>query len=270
MTSGTVAILTDFGDSDAYVGIMEAVMLRIGPQLRFIRLTQNVAPQDIRSASYLAATTWHWLPAGSVLLAVVDPGVGSGRQELIVEYGGHWLVCPDNGLVTLLLKLNPGARCSRLDDRIRVELLRNKPSGSNTFDGRDLFAPVAARLAVGDHEIVGLPVEPKQLPGLDVHFSPDGEATATILHADHFGNCITSIRAGMGAFEKSSLLEISFRGRKLRIPFGTTFSNVLAGEPIAYWGSTGFLEIGVRNGSASAFFGMDGGGEVQVRDCSAL
>ncbi|WP_455383516.1 SAM hydrolase/SAM-dependent halogenase family protein [Salinispira pacifica] len=278
MATDRVAILTDFGNDDAYVGIMKAVMLAIDPELRFIDLTQQVPPQNLFSAGYLAAAAWPWLPAGTVLLAVVDPGVGSSRRELVLSQGGRTLVAPDNGLATLLLELFPDASARRATDSFLAELESRKPQLSSTFDGRDLFSPLAAEIARGNRGVVAEEeVTPIRLDSLAVTRLDEPERRKAaflrfrcpVLHVDHFGNCITGIRTGIvdNDLPPDSIAHIVVHfptGRSEEVPFCSTFSEVEPGGRLAYWGSTGFLELAVRNGSYASGSLLAAGASVEV------
>ena len=284
MATGRVAILTDFGYEDCYVGVMKAVMLQIDPAIAFIDLTQLVPPQNLFSAAYLVAASWPWLPPGVVLLAVVDPGVGSSRRELILEQGGKTIVCPDNGLVTLVCELFSGAAAFRASAEYLDALSRGKPAYSRTFDGRDLFAPLAAEIARGNREVIDrTPVAPISLDGAAVDLLdpaargvPNGaalfRARCPVFHVDHFGNCITGLRVelatprghdGEHGFRTAAVRSEGWK-KRLELPFRDSFSAVPFGEPLAYWGSTGFLELAVRNGSFASRYPLFAGARVEL------
>ncbi len=265
-----VAILTDFGISDPYVGVMKSVILGISPKIRFIDLTHNVAPQNIISASYLLLSAWPYLPEGTVCLSVVDPGVGSERRELIAETGNRYLVTPDNGTVTMLAYEYPNAQYFRIGDD-RYKALTEETGASTTFHGRDLFAPVAAEIVGnGFDSVCADPIEPVLLEGLlpqpataPKGFSnePERWISANVIHIDHFGNCITSLKRTNAMIESGS--EIS----RIDVPNATRkmfsvetpaayFSAVEHGAPLAYWGSAGFLELAVREENAAREYGI--------------
>lgn len=273
MATGTVALLTDFGYEDTYVGVMKAVMLAAEPALTFIDLTHNVAPQNLVSTGYLAVTAWPWLPQGTVLLVVVDPGVGSSRRELILEEGGKMLVGPDNGLVTLLLGRFPDAQVHRVASGYLQLLHARKPRNSATFDGRDLFSPVAAELARGNRSVIGREtVDPVLLDDFAVAPLSGRRFRCPILHLDHFGNCITGISlelpgvaAALAGRAIRSVVVDDAAGRDgAELPFCKSFSGVAVGRPLAYWGSAGFLELAVRNGNYAAGTSVAAGSIVEI------
>ncbi|HUX12566.1 MAG TPA: SAM-dependent chlorinase/fluorinase, partial [Spirochaetia bacterium] len=256
------------------------VILGIEPGLTLIDLTHNVPAGNLISAGYLAATAWRWLLPRTVLLAVVDPGVGSDRGALVVEQGGKTLVCPDNGLSTLLGDLFSSCRAYRADADYLRSLLAAKPLFSHTFDGRDLFAPLAAEIARGNRSVVSRePVEPVQLADFTISLSagagdtesPALTANCAVVHTDHFGNCITALRwevarreTGGAASFRTAAVRRNGESRSVPLPLRESFSNVGPGEELAYWGSGGFLELGVRAGSYADRYALSSGARVEL------
>jgi S-adenosyl-L-methionine hydrolase (adenosine-forming) len=261
MSRPLIALLTDFGLADPYVGVMKGVMKSICPKAEFIDITHEVRPQSVADAAFLLATSRIHFPDHTVFLCVVDPGVGSDRAALAVESATHRFVAPDNGLLSLAWR--------HLDDpeaHMIVNPAYRLAEVSATFHGRDIFAPAAAHLAAG------VPIEGLGPPMPDIeHLAfarPHREGAATLIaavvHIDHFGNLITNAR--------QSDLPRSVSPTDLRITFGghqidglkTSYSFVDAGCPIAHWGSSGYLELAVRDGNAAECFGLDIGAAVQV------
>jgi S-adenosylmethionine hydrolase len=176
--SGLVTLLSDFGEADAYVGMMKGVLASVGGRdVRAVDLTHAIAPQDVRAAAFHLAHEWRWFPPGTVHVCVCDPGVGTERAILVARAGGHAFVAPDTGLLGPALAAAPGnAWIGRLDVE-RVAL----PGRSRTFHGRDVFAPAAARIAAG--------AEPASLATRAPRFErielPEGRrADSTALHGD--------------------------------------------------------------------------------------
>ena len=204
-----VAVLSDFGYEDPYVGIMKGVMLSEAPDLRVIDLGHAVRPQCISSAAYCLYSAWDYLPSGTTLLSVVDPGVGSEREELLVEVSGRTLVTPDNGTVSLLQRMFGSLHAYRASATVRAELRDRAFFLSSTFDGRDLFSPLAARMASeGISSVRGEAAQPVLLPELseppalregssaDSGAQGSGEwreLVGTVMHIDRFGNYVTNI-----------------------------------------------------------------------------
>lgn len=254
------ALLTDFGTRDAYVGIMKGVMLRVAPSLRLVDLSHEVAPQDVRAATYLLLTSYRYFPAGTVFCCVIDPGVGSARRAVAVQANGYTFVCPDNGLLTPVLQQNAAQIAVSLDNP-RYHL----PAVSATFHGRDIFAPAAAHLASGvPLEMLGSRLEPASLVQLDwPQPSRNGaDWRASVLHIDHFGNLITNL--------PGEQLEPPLESWRVHLGPLTihgiqpTFAAVAVGEPVAYVGSSGFVELAVRQGNAQRTWQVEVGDPVRL------
>jgi S-adenosylmethionine hydrolase len=271
MEPGIVALLTDFGTRDAYVGVMKAVMLARFPGLRLVDLSHEIAAHDILSGAYLLYSAWDYFPAGSAFCAVVDPGVGGPRGTLMAEEGGRYLVAPDNGLVSLLDRMKRGLSVFALDTAVVVELCPPPPgrrSGS-TFHGRDLFAPAAALCAAGQADRVRGPrLAPVLLPEVRPKIRPQGRGRGRlegcIIHVDRFGNCITSLHRSdlTGPFSSGGFVvragTFSVQG------FKATYVETEPGEALAVIGSAEFLELSVREGSAAARHGLSIGDAVWI------
>lgn len=248
-----ITLTTDFGDG-AYVAQVRGVILSVLPEARIEDVCHTVAPGDVREAAYVLEAAVPAFPEPAVHVAVVDPGVGTERRALAVAFAGRTLVGPDNGVLTPFLD---GA------DEIRV--LENRdlflPEVSATFHGRDVFAPVAARLAGGlPFARVGpvLPVEPVRLA--DLLSAGD---SGTVLHVDRFGNLVTSFPAEILARRPAAALvgpgaEVRARAR--------TFGEAGPGAPFVYEGSGGRLEVAVAGGSAAEALGWGRGTAVGFRE----
>ena len=268
-----VAVMTDFGYRDPYVGIMKAVMAEYDPSLRFIDLTQGIPPFDLRSAAYILASSWPYLPRGTVVLLVVDPGVGSARREIILEGQSKCVVAPDNGAVSLLLEQSESKlTCYRARDELLDALRGAQPAYARTFDGRDLFAPLAARIASnGAATVTGAAAAPEKLPNLRARSVPGSGETRMeghTVHIDTFGNVVTTITAGdlaaagilepahAGSGDATLQMEVETEGGWVTLPFGGTFADVEPGGPIAYIGSAGHVEAALREGDFAATYGV--------------
>ncbi len=235
-----VVLLTDFGLTDPYVGVMKGVMLHLFPTLTLVDLSHGVPPQDVRTGALFLESAWRYFSEGTVFLCVVDPGVGGPRRPMILRSAGRLFVGPDNGLLSLL------------PDGDWWEISVEEPLASRTFHGRDLFAPVAAKLAMGTEPgRLGRPVSDPQRLSLPEAFDGEGE----ILYFDGYGNAITSLR-GIDVGE----VEVADR----RLPVRLSYGAVAAGQPLALTGSTGRLELAVRNGSAQAELALEVGMSVRV------
>ncbi len=249
-----VCLLSDFGLDDHYVGALHAVLERDAPGVTRLDLGHQVPAGDIWTASYLLRCSWPHLPAQAVVLAVVDPGVGSSRRPLAVAVGARWLVAPDNGLAAAV---GPAVRVVALDWRT---MGLGEPSA--TFHGRDLFAPAAARLALGAgpaslgdeapvDSLVPCPLPEPRHVGTRIH--------GAVAHVDRFGNVVTTIPAAdvpPGAALGCGFLKVTARV--------TTYAEAEAGRPVLLIGSSGFLEVAIRDGSAAERLGLERGNAVVV------
>ncbi|HET9930517.1 MAG TPA: SAM-dependent chlorinase/fluorinase, partial [Polyangiaceae bacterium] len=245
--SRIVTLLTDFGVSDPFVGIMKGVLLRDAPELQLIDVTHAVPPQDVALAEFWLAESYRWFAPGTVHLCVVDPGVGSDRAALAAYADGHYFVAPDNGVLGAALQADAAAEVRRID----LGKLGIAPR-SNTFHGRDVFAPVAALLASGKASLRELGeawraavrerVPPKRAPD---------ELVGRVVAVDHFGNLITDLPA---KWLQGGFVRVEASGRTLEIV--ATYSEAEVGECVALVSSFETLEIAVRNGNAAVALGL--------------
>ena len=276
-----ITLLTDFGEADAFVGIMKGVILDIAPQAQLVDLSHLITPQDIKQAAYVLMTTTPFFPAGTVHLIVVDPGVGSARRPIAVETPDEYFVAPDNGVLSYVLAQEENYRVVEL-----ANPLYRLPEPSTTFHGRDIFSPAAAHLAAGvPFSDLGPVVEQPVLldpPRLRIG---SNEIEAEVLNVDHFGNLRTSIlllnweddstiNLRPLFTQKSEIVPgIRFSAAEARIVVGnltisgisTTFSDAQIGQPLAYIGSEGGLEIAINQGDAAHKFGIKSGDTVSLK-----
>jgi len=253
--SRLIAFLTDYGYADTYVAQVKAVLMRMCPTCEVLDLTHGVPPQNVRSGAYLLASATPYLPDGTIVIAVVDPGVGTARRAVAVQGLRHTYLAPDNGLLCLALRDDPPQKAVVLDNP-RYHL----PEVSATFHGRDLFAPCAAHLANGvPLEQLGTAIPPDTLQRLP-HLEPEVTSEAIRcrpLHTDHFGNVVFALRdEAFRAWRGDESAPVRVRlenasGASLELPLVRTFGEVGWGEPLAYWGSNGYLEVAVNGGSAA-------------------
>ncbi len=251
-----ITLLTDFGLADAYVGIMRGVILGINPAATVVDLTHGVPPQDIGYAAFELGTAWRYFPTGTVHVVVVDPGVGGERAAIAARVGEQFFVAPDNGVLSYVLAEGPAA-VYRLTER-RYWL----PHTSHTFHGRDVFAPVAAHLSLGvPLHALGQPHErPVTFPLPQPRRRPDGTWVAHVIHADRFGNLVTSLPASRQPLDGVRGARIA--GRQIDTVV-RAYAEAPEGALAILEGSAGYLEIAVRNGSAREKLGAGPGVEVQ-------
>jgi len=253
--SRLVALLTDYGYTDTYVAQVKAVLLRLCPTCEVLDLTHGVPPQQVRSGAYLLASATPYLPDGTVVIAVVDPGVGTERRAVAVQGVRHTYFAPDNGLLCLALRDDPPQKAVVLNNP-RYHL----PAVSATFHGRDLFASCAAHLVNGvplEQLGTAIPLDTlQQLSAIEPEFTPDA-VHCHPLHMDHFGNVVFNLhyaafRAWLGDEAAPVHLRLASAGGQLvGLPLVRTFGEVSWGEPLAYWGSNCYLEVAVNGGSAA-------------------
>ena len=244
MRKKILTLLTDFGLEDVYVGVMKGAIATINPDIYVVDLTHEIPAQNIAAARFCLLNAYAYFPENTVHVAVVDPGVGSHRRGVAIQYDRGYLVGADNGLFSGVLAKSPAIAAVELtnSDYWRV------PNPSNTFHGRDIFAPVGAHLANGiPLQKLGKAIAPDSLiqlslPKLEINAT---EITGCIQYIDRFGNLITNIPAD--AIEGKSWTVIV---KKQKISCGKTYSDVEIGETIALVGSHNWIEIAVRNGNA--------------------
>ena len=246
-----ITLLTDFGTSDSYVAEMKGVLLSDAPASTLVDISHAVPPGNIETAAYLLGRTWRHFPARTVHLVVVDPGVGTTRRAVAVGRDGHFFVAPDNGVLTPII--GPGSE---------VWTLAEPDGASPTFHGRDLFAPAAARLASGATlaQVGALVLEPPVLLASPIPQYEGKRLHGEVLHIDRYGNLVTTLTTKL--VPPYAILEAE--GQEIG-PIRRTFGDVAKGELVAYWGSSGHLEIAVRDGSAARRLGIGVGGRVTAR-----
>lgn len=256
---GIVTVLTDFGTADGYVGAVKGVLLSLGQGIRVLDLSHDIPPGDVDAGAWCLRVAAPAFPAGTVHLAVVDPGVGGVRRPVIVEIGDHLFVGPDNGLLSLV---EDETRRAWVIDPARV---RREDHVAPTFHGRDIFAPAAARLASGtDPSRMGSATDPAGLVtlGLDTGWSEQGgQALGRVVHVDRFGNLVTTLPASL--LGRSCASGGSAGGRPVLAPV-TSYDTIPGPAPAFIEGSQGLVEISVRGGSAASALGLGVGSEVRL------
>jgi S-adenosyl-L-methionine hydrolase (adenosine-forming) len=239
-----IVLFTDFGVAGPYVGQMKAVLYRDAPGVPVVDLFADAPAAMPKPSAYLLAAYAAWFPPGSILLAVVDPGVGGSRAAIVVEADDRLYVGPDNGLFELVVRRANTVRCRRISWR--------PPGLSASFHGRDLFAPVAARLARG-----ASPTD--WLDACAIERRADWpDELPEIVYIDHYGNAMTGMRAA--ALPRGARLEA---GGRLLAP-ARTFGDVPAGQAFWYENGNGVAEVAVNGGRADAELGLEIGSAVAV------
>lgn len=257
--SRIITLTSDFGTQDHYVSVMKAVMLGIAPNARFIDISHHIPAQDIMAGAWVIRNAAFEFPKGSIHLVVVDPGVGTERHPIALKINDQFFVGPDNGIFSLITNEFKFKAC-----KLNKPIFWRKER-SRTFHGRDIFSPVAAHISNGvDFKELGDPI--KEL--VSYHWAvPIGDKDGLqgwVIHIDRFGNLITNI--------SESLLEETAGRRKVRVYLGNTiidhmvntFGDVEPGEPAAFIGSSGMLEVGINKGNAAEMLGVDKGAQISL------
>ena len=275
MSAPIVTLTSDFGSVDGFVAAMKGVLLGICPDATLVDVSHDIPPQDVAHAAFVLGTAAPYFPPSAVHLAVVDPGVGTDRRPVLLTTPSGAFVAPDNGLLTYVamkhgadvpssLEGGSALRCSEIEvpegcaayvlDREQYWL---KPT-SDTFHGRDIFAPVAAYLAAGvPPKDLGTPVATVQCLGIPRPVKRGSVLLGVILHVDRFGNLVSNVRLA-----SSGSLTVEIAGRQIQ-----ELSHSYTGERelLAIVGSHGYLEVAVREGSAAEQLGTGVGTEIVVR-----
>jgi S-adenosylmethionine hydrolase len=243
-----VTLLTDFGTADGYVAEMKGVLLSLAPETGVVDVTHDIPAHDVESGRLALARYWRRFPPGTIHVAVVDPGVGSARAALAVRSDDRLLVGPDNGILSPALLMR-GAE---------VVALAVPPHASPTFHGRDVFAPAAAALAAGTpiQSLGGPYASPLIRRTPEARRAPDGAIEGQVIAIDRFGNAVTNCLGLRGG-------TIEVAGAVLHL--ARTYADAEPGSMLALCGSTGLIEIAVRDGSAAREMGLSRGAPVRYR-----
>ncbi len=255
-----ITLTTDFGSRDWFVGAMKGVIASVDPNAKVVDITHDLAPGDIRRGAFVLAAGYYCFPRGTVHVAVIDPGVGSARPAIAVETNNYHFVGPDNGLLSWALRNETIHRVCRLENSRYWRL-----PVSQTFHGRDIFAPVAAHLSLG------VPIQSLGPAGDDFIRLPWPAPTADlreirgeVMCVDHFGNAISNISASNLPVNSMVDARIAVRGHAA-FRLAACYQAVKAGRPLGIIGSSGFLEIAVNAGHAAKRLRLKPGSSIVVR-----
>lgn len=263
-TTRIITMLSDFGLRDTYVAEMKAVIVSILPDVYIVDISHKIEKFNIRMGSFILASAAPYFPKGTVHVAVVDPGVGTKRRPIIVESKRSFYVGPDNGLLLL---------SARKEGLSHVYHIKNpeymRPKISTTFHGRDIFAPVAAYLALGrSPSQFGPEIEDYVFPQFAKPHMQNDEILGEVVYIDDFGNVVTNIsskdleklEAGIG-----DLLQVRIRRKRFDMRFCSAYGEVPARTPLVIVGSHDFLEISINQGNASKTFNLKIGDSFSIR-----
>lgn len=278
--ANTVALLTDFGLEDTYVGVMKGVILKIFPEARLIDISHAIRPQNVREGAFALMNSYSYFPDGTTFCVVIDPGVGSTRLPIVVKTDKYQFIAPDNGVLSYAL--------STIDGEYQVVALENLdyqlPQVSNTFHGRDIFSPAAAYIARGDVSITDFGKSLDKIftfPTPQLSFSKN-RLVGEVMHIDHFGNIITNIgrfswnnerQLQLNPLWDSDISQMTINSDQVNV---TIHSNTLHGISRAYHevhrgeilvqiDSNGFLEIGANQDDAAGRLDVVIGDQVMLK-----
>ncbi len=273
--SAIITLTTDFGLTDAYVAAMKGVILGINPEAKLVDICHTIKPQNVPQAAFVLSTAYQFFPQRTIHLVVVDPGVGTERRAIILRTSSGDFIAPDNGVLSYVMpeslakpvadSINP--RQGELEPGLEAVAI-TKPQFwrtpvSPTFHGRDIFAPVAALLSLGfppiefGEAITSLIMLPRPRP----YQRPDGSVVGDVLHIDNFGNLITNIKnSDLPKTKQPITIAV---GNQIILGLRRTYAE--GKGLLALIGSSGYLEISLRGGSASAFLEAEVGSEVRLK-----
>lgn len=252
-----IALLTDFGTKDYFIGAMKGIILSINSEAKIIDITHEIEPQNIQSAGFVLASCYQNFPSKTIFISVVDPGVGSERRAILVETEKYYFIVPDNGLLSLVLANESDYRVFELTN----PQFFNHPV-SNTFHGRDIFAPVAAWLSKGikpdefGNEIKDFVINNAPIPERISDIEIDGQ----IIHIDNFGNLITNLRKE----HLSENFTVQVNGNNIS-KHQTFYAEAEINELFTIWGSADYLEIVGYQSSARDLLKVKSGDKVIVK-----
>jgi S-adenosylmethionine hydrolase len=255
-----IALLSDFGTRDHYVGTMKGVILGICPDATLVDVTHEITPHDVLEGALELAASYKFFPAGTIFVAVVDPGVGSARRGIAADFGDYRFVCPDNGLLTGILREITPKKIVELTERRYA-----RPTVSRTFEGRDRFAPAAAWLAKGIQlAALGRNLHDCQRLDIPQPAVDNGRLSGAVLRIDRFGNLVTNIdRKTFEKFSRDATLQIAAGGSTVG-RLVATYADMQQDEVCALFGSTDHLELATNSGSAAQLLGLSRGALVEI------
>ncbi len=261
MSEPIITLTTDYGTRDHLVGTLKGVILKINPDAKIVDINHNVVPYDVLDGALSIGVAYRYFPPRTIHLVVVDPGVGTQRRPLLVSGEQHYFIAPDNGVLSMVYEKEPTISVRHITaDHYFLNPI------SNTFHGRDIFAPVAAWLSkTGQTASFGDEVSDYVRFSLPKPKASENTVKGVVLRVDNFGNLVTNLTP-------ESVPQLMVAGRKLRVlvagkeihQLAQTYAQGTPGEPFAILGSSGFLEISVNRGNAARLLEVQRGAEVTV------
>ncbi|GGP19284.1 hypothetical protein GCM10007981_02350 [Thermocladium modestius] len=251
-----ITLLTDFGLTDYFVPSMKGVILSINPSATIIDITHDVPKFNVLRAAFILKSAYKWFPKGTIHVVVVDPGVGTPRKPIAIRGRSHVFVGPDNGVLSL---------AAEEDGVVEAREIKSSGNASFTFHGRDIFAPIAARLSAGiEFSDVGPVTEFQRLELMKPHWA-DGFLAAMIIYVDSFGNAFTNVTADQLQVDYGTALDVELQsGSRVRVRLERSYGYVPPGEPLALINSEGYLELAVNQGSFADRFKVVSGASIRI------
>jgi S-adenosylmethionine hydrolase len=264
--SGVITITTDFGHKGPFAAVMKGMIVTRFPNATLIDLTHDIPAQWPPEAGFWVSRAYRYFPEGTVHIAIVDPGVGTERDILVVEHDRHYFLAPDNGLLGPILDRSPDAHVFKLDLNCFARLDLGEPSA--TFHGRDIFAPIAADLASGRTNPVAIGISTRDwVPGwIDAPDAAPGKVSGVIITVDTFGNLISNIDRELIEAFREPVAHIA--GHEIRMR--TTYGRAKPGEYLALINSFDVVEVARAEGNAADGIGSERGAPIAVTDGVAI
>jgi hypothetical protein len=261
MPSQIITLTTDFGLRDPYVAEMKAVILKISPNARIVDITHQIDKFNIRMGAYMLAAAAPYFPKGTIHVAVIDPGVGTQRKDIIIQTKQDYFIGPDNGVLALAAKSQGIMHVYRIENPKFM-----LPEVSNTFHGRDVFAPAAAHLANGvSPSEFGAEIHKIVVPKFAKITRRKDTLAGEVIHIDGFGNIITNLREKeLESLGVKKTVNLKLKNTRLKLKFCKAYVEVDARQPLVIIGSHNFLEVSINQGNAAEKF------QIRVGDKVAL
>ena len=264
-----IALLTDFGVDDPYVGVMKGVILSINPSAVIVDVTHSIGKYQIIQGALILKSYYRYFPRGTVFIVVVDPGVGSARRAIVIRTSSYVFIGPDNGILT------PAAFDDGVIDVYEVRKY-TLPAISRTFHGRDVFAPVAAHISMGKPiEDIGERIDVKGIISIEISRAEirNGEIIGEIIYIDSFGNAVTNIHPSslrsLGV-EEGGLVSVRVGEVQYETPWVKAYSDVEQGKLLIITNSFNYIELSINQGNASEALKLKIGSKIIVKPCRYL
>jgi len=259
-TNSIITLLTDFGTKDGYAGTMKGVILNINPHVVIVDISHEIKRHDINEAGFVLASSYNFFPENSIHAAVVDPGVGSSRKIIAVRCNKYIFIAPDNGLLKYVYFKEKNFEVYEVTNE---SFFLSKIS--NTFHGRDIFAPVAAHLSKGVHLTeIGKKTDNYERSHIEKPVIEKNAIFGTILYSDAFGNLVTNINDSLVNDHIRTAVPVIRAGKATIKGIKKSYDSVKQGETVAIVSSAGFLEISINKGSARNILNLQEGDKVQI------